>query len=226
MVLGTFGFDPLFNDPGAWVDEEQRLIVAFDPRGDTFDIEVAKTDFASRRAFKKCVEQGKTDLEFRVCSDGNSRRAFWSFGAHQISYELCDTGFEDTPGKTYYVRVCSDPRAKDSRRVEFSIANQEAQKGVDAYLKCSCSRLLVDRLSFNPQLRSLSFNMDTDAKMIAFAGGEFQVPMISSSSLDGKLSMQVPVFTILFNEQWQIVGMTAAPRETPAIGHTAAPPQQ
>jgi hypothetical protein len=48
LALGKVGYDSNFSKPGSWVDEGQRVIVAFDPRGDAFGIEVAKAHSANR----------------------------------------------------------------------------------------------------------------------------------------------------------------------------------
>jgi hypothetical protein len=208
---------------GPWVEEAQRLRASFDKRGSTFTLDVANKDAESHRAFLKCIEGAKTDPGFRICRDEDRRQALWQFGGERVSYEACGGGAEIT-GKTYLVSTCSgkDPDGK-LRWLTFGIANHDAPLGLEASIDCACERLIVDRLSFDPQLRTLSFNLDTDANTVKFAGGEFQVPTIASRSQDAKVSMPIPVFTIRFNEQWQIVEMTAVGEGAHPVEQTANP---
>jgi hypothetical protein len=218
MIDGEFNYDPKFSKSNAWVDLAQRVTVSFDTSGDTFTFAVAKGDAEKRKAFSRCVENAKTAAGFHICSDGTTRRrAFWQFGTDRVSMGLsCELG-SDVAGKTYFVSACPGRNSNDDGTnlwIDFTIASQDAPRGIEANIECSCNRLWVDRLSFNPQLRTLVFNLDTDAKVIKFAGGEFQVPTIASRALDGRVAMEIPVFTIRFNEQWQIVEMTTVVSDT------------
>lgn len=219
MLSGDFLYNADLKDHRL-VDLSQRVTVSFDAGGDSFTLAVAKGYVENRRAFKKCVENAKTAAGFHVCSDGPTRgRAFWRFGADQVSVDSsCELGSE-VAGETYFVRACPSTNSSydaTNRLIDFTIASHDAPRGMEANIECSCIRLWVDRLSFNPQLRTLAFNLDTDAKVIKFAGGEFHIPTMASRAIDGRMTMEIPVFTIRFNEHWQIVEMSAVVGGTPA----------
>jgi hypothetical protein len=214
MLTGQFGYDASLKEHPS-NETVRRLIASFDARGDVFAFDVAKGDTGSRRAFLKCVDDARKEGGFRVCGDPRPRQVLWQFGTERVSYELCGNG-TDIVGKTYFARACEEGFISGARWLTFNIASQDAPRGIEALVDCSCDRMIADRLSFDPQLRTVSFNLDTDAKVIKFAGGEFHVPTITSRSHDGKQSMQIPVFTIRFNEHWQVVEITAVGGDAPA----------
>ena len=213
MLHGDFRYDAVLKDHRG-VDLAQRVTVSFDGGGDTFTFGVAKGDAEKRRAFRKCIEDAKAGSEFRICRDGTRSRAFWRFGPDLISLGSCENG-PDVVGKAYFVSACPSSIVDATKKwVDFMVASQDSPKGIEVSIECTCERLWVDRLNFNPERRVLSFNLDTDAKSINFAGGVFQVPTMASRPQDGKVSMEIPLFSIQFNEHWQIVEMTAATRDT------------
>jgi hypothetical protein len=221
MQIGQLGFNVDLKEY-PWVETAQRLTVSFDQDGNALVLDVAKGDIGGRRSLLKCIEGAKTDESFRICGD----KAFWHFGAQRVSYELCRSDWE-IAGKTYLVRAC--PNASSTSKtisMTFNIASQDGPPGIRASIECACDNLWVDHMRFEPQVRSLSFNLETDAKVIKFAGGEFQVPPIVSHPQDDKVSMRIPVFTIHFNEHWQIAKMTAVGGDARKAESATAPLSQ
>ena len=215
MALGKLTYETAYSKSFPSTEEGQRMAVRFDERGVVISVDKAKGDVANRKSFQKCSAEARKDNSFRTCEVDTFTGAHWKFEGARVSHPFSCGEYHATGpsavGKNYIVISCSAKKPEEeSKWVSFELATEQMREPVEFVIRCACKELSIERLSLNPEHRTLSFNLITDAKTLTFVGGEFQVPTISSRVVDGKTVMAVSVFNVRLNDQWQIVEMTAS----------------
>ena len=96
------------------------------------------------------------------------------------------------------------------RALRIEVAFDGGQKAALVEYRCSdCETLAADRLAFDVSKREMTFNLETDVKEIATEGGKLPIPEIIGRVEGRTATLAVPVFSVRFNEQWQVVQVTA-----------------
>jgi hypothetical protein len=219
LNLSGLDFSAALED-NAYRETGSRIQVSF---GSTGEIASADIDDSERRAMRQCLAETEKQILFRVCGpDENSLwRAIWRRGDEVISPEIGCRGNRFPPiideQRDYFLAACDYKTEAENRNVlEFEIAHQQLPRLIEFDLECICASLTASRFHFDLHSRAISFNLKTDATAIRFEGGEFRLPTVSSEQ-EGRNVLSVPVFSILFNERWQVIGITA-------VTHGAAVP--
>lgn len=202
----------------SYTEEEGRILVQFTERGDVASASLLKGGAEAARMIRKCEADGKVGAGFKVCgpdADGD-RTAYWSYQGALVETEFaCTEGVESASGLDFLALSCrgeNETQKPTGRWVMMEIASQNAPRDFSFKFTCkSCGILTARRLSFDGKHREITFNLETDAKIVDFEGGQFEVPPLTSRVAEGKSVMSTPIFTVRLNEQWQIIEVSATP---------------
>jgi hypothetical protein len=192
-----------------------------------------KTSGLKTKNTKSCLTDAKQGINFIVCGpdDDNSSTAVWRSGNQTISHSLdCPPSSNQvlSKGVNYAVAVCgmsSVVEQKTKASLYFDLAYSELNAAVAFAIRCDCENLSADRLHFNPKTREISFNLNTDAKAIKFESTDFEIPaQAATKNENGSIVVDVPVFFVQLNEQWQVASITAKSAFNPEINKAKKAP--
>jgi len=179
--------------------------------------DVLKGSSEEVRAIRKCDAEGRKGGQFRVCGpdrDGEVT-AYWSHGGAPVEHGFACTADKSTiaSGPTFRAHSCSGAAKEDGENeawIKIEVASEDMPRAVDLRLTCkTCTQFSARRLAFDASTRTVSFNLDADARAIAFEGGTFDVPVGAAQTAEGRASLSVPVIAVRLNAEWQIVELSA-----------------
>jgi hypothetical protein len=197
--------------------------------GNTGEIISADIDNPDKRETRQCLAETKKERSFRVCGPDENKlwHTIWRPGDEVISREMGCLG-NRFPGildeqRDYFLVACDyKTETGDGKVLAFEIAHQQVPRLIEYDLECTCASLTASRFHFDFHNRTVSFNLKTDATVIRFEGGEFRLPTISPEQGDGRNGLSVPIFNILFNDRWQLIGISAVMHGSAVPSRTGA----
>lgn len=214
LTLSSLGYT---GKEGAHTEEEGRVLVSFSEDGEVVGADVLKGSSEEVRAIRKCDAEGRKGGQFRVCGpdrDGEVT-AYWSHGGAPVEHGFACTADKSTiaSGPTFRAHSCSGAAKEDGENeawIKIEVASEDMPRAVELRLTCkTCTQFSARRLAFDASTRTVSFNLDADARAIAFEGGTFDVPVGAAQTAEGRASLSVPVIAVRLNAEWQIVELSA-----------------
>ena len=217
LTLSILGYS---GKEGAYTEEEGRILVSFSEDGEVLGANVLKGSSEEVRAIRTCEAEGRKGGPFRVCGPNSDSdvTAYWSHGGAPVEHGFACTADKSTiaSGPTYRAHSCDGLKDEDEKEawIRIEIAHADMPRAVDLRLTCqTCTRFSARRLAFDATTRTVSFNLDADARALTFEGESFEVPVPAAQTAEGRTSLTVPVIAVRLNAQWQIVELSAITAE-------------
>jgi hypothetical protein len=211
--------DALEKNTRPYTEEGGRIQVIFRDNGAIASVDIDSALKRGARARKQeieeCREKAKGASSIRLCGPGEYKEsiAIWRLGDDLVELRIeCTSDHYPTidERRDRVVGVCETKQQTGNGRIlEFVIAHQQSPKLIEFQVECVCDSLTASRFHFDFYNRAISFNLKTDATAIKLEGGEFRLPTISPEERDGRSALSVPIFTVQFNDHWQVIGIGA-----------------